>query len=692
MVQVLSSHQLHRSSSRFKVLAASALTVAVAAGCSPSSQTTEESPLVAPSERRALLVSIDSLNEAILKNTLSREQVPHFYELFELGACTEYAQPSFPSVTASGHSALWTGAYGDVTQITGNTSHRLPRDQNTVMSLVSGYDADNSAAEPIWVTAALDGRPAGGHHVTQAPQLPGFPARVGEQSSQALADQARIADAYTQDNLTVMNGYNLQVNFDAAMSADDVEWLAEGQWENLAALGLASLSAALDSNENAGVTPRFFRWENRVGAFYGVFYGDSQYDRVAVNTAPNGEGAIVAIAHPVEDTPPQNRELARFFSEPLQVATEQGNTFLRLRLFEAAEDGSDFLLYHPAMHVMDINHPEQRERYDAQVRGWFGNSSTRLYSRGGFGTPLFQDGDGTAEARFLETAELSTRIFNKGSSFFWNELGVDLLVDYFPLGDSIDHTIAGYLAPDSPAYNSAHAPRARELRTRAWELVDMRLQHLMSLISGPESALFVGGDHGMRPSWRDFLPNVLLQEAGLQVLDDNGMIDLSQSLAVSPNAYWITVNTTEWRGGIVPEEEKSMVIARIVEALENLTDENGERVVERVYIASEHPELGLGGAAGGDVYWETARGYGPSRNVNGDSPINPNARIFAGHSHASTSPDMYTVTCAFGQHFPARRIPASRLIDMAPTVADYLGIPTPPHAVGTSLYPALRGE
>ncbi|WP_198679664.1 alkaline phosphatase family protein [Aliidiomarina minuta] len=679
--------QMPYSRKLISTLVLSTLAFTGISACSPSGETettASESAPVAPEQRRALLVSIDSLNEAILKQNLTRNEAPNFYQLFAQGACTEYAQAAFPSVTAAGHSAIWTGAYGNVTQVTGNTSHRLPRDQGTVMNLTSGFDSDNAAAEPIWVTAALNNRSAGGHHVTQAPNVPGFPARVGEPDEQALADQARIASAYEQDNLTVMNGYNIQVNFDSALSADDVEWLDDAEWQNLSALDI-------DFN-NAEVSPRYFQWENRAGAFYGVFYGKNQYDRVAVNTRPDGEGAIIAVAHPVEDSSPEGRTLARFFSEPLTVATEKGNTFLRLRLFDAAEDGSDFLLYHPAMHVTDINHAEKRDRYDEQVRGWFGNASSRLYSRGGLGTPLFEDGDGTAEARYLETAELSTRIFNKGSSFFWNELGVDLLVDYFPLGDAIDHTLSGYFAKESPAYNEEHATRAHELRNRTWQLVDMRLGHLMALTQGPESALFVAGDHGMRPSWREFLPNVLLQKAGLQVLDSNGMVDLSQSLAVSPNAYWITVNTTEWRHGIVAEEDKDDVIARIVEALENLTDDNGEPVIKRVYIADEHPELGLGGAAGGDVYWETVRGYSPSRQMRADSPVNTDARIFAGHSHASTSPDMYTATCAFGQHFPARRIPASQLIDIAPTISDYLQIPAPIHARGRSLYPELTAS
>src|SRR5690554_142324 len=161
---------------------------------------------VAPEQRRALIVSIDSLNERNLLSSVPRNKIPSFHQLFEQGACTEFAQPAFPSVTAAGHSAIWTGAYGNVSNISGNSAHRLPRNENTVMSLVSGYDADNASAEQIWITAALNGRSAGGHHATQAPRIPGFPSRVGTPTDSALADQARIANAYEQPQLNVMNG------------------------------------------------------------------------------------------------------------------------------------------------------------------------------------------------------------------------------------------------------------------------------------------------------------------------------------------------------------------------------------------------------------------------------------------------------------------------------------------------------
>jgi hypothetical protein len=46
---------------------------------------------------------------------------------------------------------------------------------------------------------------------------------------------------------------------------------------------------------------------------------------------------------------------------------------------------------------------------------------------------------------------------------------------------------------------------------------------------------------------------------------------------------------------------------------------------------------------------------------------------------------MFTAFCALGGGFEAGRIPAVRTTVVAPTVAAYTGIPTPPDAVGESV-------
>lgn len=627
-------------------------------------------------EQRAILISIDAFNESILRQHLTAEQTPALFQVFEQGACTEYTQPMFPSVTAAGHASIWTGAYGNVHNITANAAHVLPRDQHTATATTSGFSANNLSAEPIWISAGYSGQRVGGHHATQGPGKPGFQPRSGERSGQQQANYERVVAGYELPSVQVMNGYNKQIDGHGLLTADDVEWKDVSDWRNTRSLGVT-------------VEPKAFTFSNRAGTFHGLIYGANGYDRMAIATTPDIQQAVITIAQPVETEPFAGRTLARHFSEPLAVDTDSGRTYLRTRLFEMSSNGEDFLLYHTPMHIMDTNHDEVEDAYNQYVQGWFGNSATRVYTSGGFGPTRLQGGDGTAEARYLETAELLTRVFNKGSEFFWQQQQVDLMVDYFPLGDSIDHSLFTLMDPQWPGYDAEIGGYMKDMRNRVWRLVDIRLQHLLELASDADATTFVAGDHGMASTWMEFRPNLLLQAAGLQVLDANGDIDLSRSKAVAPTGYWMTINTTDWRDGIVAPEDKNAVIDEVVAALQGARDAQGNALIEQVFLASEHPELGLGGAAGGDVYWAERKGYRSSRTTQGNA-YSAEASPLGWHSLASTNPQMQTVTCVYGHGFTPKRVPAARLIDIAPTVSEYLSIPAPAHSQGRSLLRQMR--
>lgn len=653
--------------SKMPVFALSLSSLAVLAACSSSPT---------PTDNRAILVSIDSLNERILREYLTAEQAPGLYQVFDQGACTEFAQPMFPSVTAAGHAAIWSGVYGNINNISANAVHALPRDRHTAIETRSGFDSANLSAEPIWISAGYQGKRVGGHHATQGPGEAGFPARTGERDQARQAEFERVNSGYDLAQVQVMNGYNIEVEGHQVLSADDIEWTDTNTWRGLSSLGVT-------------VEPRAFTFSNKAGTFYGLIYGSNRYDTLALATTPDIDQAVFSKLHAGEDEPLGERELARHFSAPLAVDTPQGRVFVRNRLFELSANADEFMLYLSPMHVMDTNHDDVQQAYEDYVQGWFGNSATRVYTGGGFGPTRMQGGDGTAERRYLETAELLTHVFNKGSSFYWQEQDVELLVDYFPLGDSIDHSLMTYFTPEWPGYDEQIANYMLELRNQTWQLVDIRVQHLLRLAESKGAATFVAGDHGMRGSWLEFRPNVLLQEAGLQVLDADGNIDLTLSKAVAPTGHWVTINTTEWRDGIVAPEDKEAVIAEVIEALSGAQDANGGTVLDRIYIAGEHPELGVGGAAGGDIYWAEAYGYRSSRTTRGESYVG-DAGPLGWHSLASTDPYMRTVTCAYGSGFESKRVPASKLIDVAPTVSDYLGIHPPAQSQGNSLLRQLR--
>lgn len=647
-------------------------TMALGAGVILTACATGQQP---DSQQRAILLSIDALNQSILRETLDAGSAPALFNIFDHGACTESARPMFPSVTAAGHAALWTGVYGNVNNISANTVHALPRSEHYATDTISGFSSANLSAEPIWISAGLAGVKVGGHHTTQGPNLAGLPARTGQRSAQQQTSYDRMAEGYALESVQVMNGYNKKIASEAVLSGSDVIWHDQA-WANTSQIGVT-------------VEPRAFTFNNPAGTFYGLVYGQNRYDKIALNSRPDVAGAVIIEYAEVENEPLTGRELAQHFSAPLRIENEAGTVFMRARLFDLNANGSDFMLYHSALHVIESSNIELLEAYNNEVQGWIGNSSTYLYRSGSFGTPFYEGGDGTAEARYLETAELLTRVFNTGSEFFWKQRQVDLLVDYFPLGDSIDHTLLAYLDASTPLYSPELAQTAAEFRKKVWQLVDLRVGHLADLAVSGDAALFLAGDHGMTSTWREFYPNRLLQAAGLQVLDAEGQVDLTRSKAVAPAGQWITVNSTEWKGGIVPESEKAAVIADIVAALENLQDSDGQPVIERIYLAEEHSELGMGGAAGGDIYWQEARGYRSSRNARSGQVIKQGG-LQGSHSFASTNPAMQTVTCGYGEGFSPKTLPASRLIDVAPTVSDYLNVPAPSHSAGKSLLRDMR--
>ncbi len=623
----------------------------------------------------AILVSIDALNEDIMRYTLTRDQVPALYEIFDSGACAEYAISAFPSLTAPSHSSIWTGAYGDVTGISGNSQHRLPRNEFTITDRWTGFHYDPLSAESIWLSAARSGMKVAAHQTTQAPGVPGYLPRKGERTNELVERRSEAEEILAGDHVMAFNGYNRMIAGDAVLNAEDVTWMEAADWSGLEEL-------------NSGVDPKGFSFENEAGVFYGLLYGDDHYDSVLISNETDFSGAVHAYAAEPESELHQKESLAQHFSEALKIPVDNGSVFLRVRLFDVEEDGSDFMLFHPRLQVMEANNSDLRQEYDQAVRGWIGNSALGVYRNGGFGTTYMDGGNGTAERRYLETAELITRQFMRGAEWLWNEKDPQFLLDYFPLSDSIDHTIWGYLEESAPMFDEVLAGKIKSFRADVWGYTDMRVRHLMDLAAEKNAAFFITGDHGMRSSWNVFNPNAALKGAGLLVLTEDGDVDLSQTKALAPNGYWITINTEEWSEGIVPLDERDNVIQEVKDALNHVRTPEGESVVTAIYTAEEHPDLGLGGAAGGDVYWGLKEGFRSSFSTRANNAIEE-ADLRTGHGFPSTDPDMYTAFCAQGGGFTTNRIDGVKTIDIAPTVADYLGISAPRDARGVSVLEQL---
>lgn len=634
-------------------------------------------------QRRAIVVSFDAFSESRLRSSVDRAAAPTFYSLFERGACAAYARPAMPSLTAPSHASIWTGTWGDVSGISANNQPILPRDQHSLTELASGFASAGLRAEPIWVTASLTGMRVAGHHPTQAPGVPGYPQLSGWDRDTSL-DRLRVRaeSALARPTAHVLNGYNRQVSSDLVLTErTHSPRVPATRWRGLGRLG------------PLGTSHREIAWRIGRDSVFALFYGSgSSYTHVVVAARErDASTGVIAQAISADTSRPAGRPLARYFSDPLEIPLEggvaAGRVVLRVRLFALAPDASSYLLFQPSLSVVESNHPQTAVEYASAIGGWLGNSATGPYERGAFGRTVMNGGDGTAEARYLETAELLTRQSMRGVEWLWNTHRPTLLLDYFPLIDNFEHAVYGYVDPASPRYDAAIASRVQELRRRAWALADLRLAHLRRLQRAAglsTTALFVSGDHGMRSLWRTFRPNVALARAGLLATDTAGRIDLSRTRALSPNGYWVNANRVAWEGGIVQQAEEASVLAAAEQALLAARGIDGAPVVTRVFRAAEHDSLGLGGPVGGDLYYELGPGYSWTSSARG-AVVEEMPEPDANHGFPSVSPDMYTVLCTEGLAFPARRLGPARTIDVAPTVAEWLGITPPSTARGRSL-------
>jgi hypothetical protein len=627
-------------------------------------------PPTATDARRAILVSFDALNERRARATIPAAALPAFTALFDGGACAASARPAFPSVTAPGHAALWTGTYGRVNGIAANGMPRLPRGANAITSFVSGYFVDNLRAEPIWITAARAGLAVTGQHVTQAPGAPGYPG--DDRDEPALAARRREArEVLALDRLLVMNGYNV-------LRAPSLV-LDEQSHPPRPAAGWAGLDAL-----PGGVPPLEIAWAAGGDSLFGLLHGARAYDRVLLAASRDAARGTVAVVAAEETAPVTgDRPLARHFAAPLVLPTREGTVALTGRLFALSPDGRRYTLLVPELRPVEGNHADATDAYVRAIGGWYGNGALSAYRAGRLGRILAEGGDGTAERRYVESLELLVRQFQRGAEWLWRTRAPNLHLDYLPLIDEVDHEWFGWVDSTAAPHDRALAARLAPHRVRAWQLADRYLAALQALVAGdPDALLVVSGDHGMRSYWLGFRPNVALRQAGLLALDSAGRLDLSRTRAYSPNGYFILLNRTAWQGGIVTPAEERAVLDAAEQALLAVRTPEGAPLVTRTW-RSDAPgadSLGLGGPSGGDLYYDVARGYMWNAGLTGEVAA-PLRGIQATHGFPSTSPEMHTVLCAWGDGVTPRRIGPARSADAPLVVADWLGAPRPPDAM-----------
>jgi hypothetical protein len=607
-----------------------------------------------PPPSGVLLVSLDGLGYQIWSQDPVAAELTALREIADSGVVAAGVQPAFPSSTANSHAAIWTGCYGDRNGLTANDAPIAPRAEHSVLERRKGYLSDGLIAEPIWVTAARQGVRVVANQVTQ-----GYPFLT-----QNTGGPMPLAPV-------VINGYQTRtISKHRVVKAADVTAEPEAVWRPVLPASAKPV--------------RYFCWTESGFTLHAALAADSPtaYNRVYLALDPRGGPRVSAIAAALEDTPPRQRALARNFSDGLPLE-ENGAVagVVYFRLFEVAPDGADFLLYQTAVQELALydgsaQAGQVRAQLLREAGGFLGNGPVSLMVPGAFGATGARGGDGTSERRYLEAAELLIRQSYRQAQWLARHYDPQLFINYLPFPDEADHEWLGRAAQGEPT--------ARACRTWIYAAINCYVHELAALAGPADHVLFVS-DHGMAPVTHHLRVNRILQDAGLLTLTKEGRIDAAHSQA----SYFynsILVHTDDWQDGKVPRGEKEAVIQRVESALGAVSDPaTGRPVITQFF----HPEkvgeqFGIRGETCGDLYFDFLPGFSASADLTG-RPVEKMEVPRGVHGFYPLRPDMLSSLIGRGPKLPqAAAWPRRRSIDIAPLVADLLGIAPPAQSHGIS--------
>lgn len=254
--------------------------------------------------------------------------------------------------------------------------------------------------------------------------------------------------------------------------------------------------------------------------------------------------------------------------------------------------------------------------------------------------------------------------------------------------DTAQHS---YLADFDPDGDSPQDPIAVTIISRSYQIADDLLGKFLNIMT-PDDHLLIVSDHGHVPNRRIASVERRLVEAGLAYFDPERLpaevIDRRRSRVYTLSPHQLAINLENRNDtGIVKLRDFFRIVREARDALLDWKDPaTGDRVVAYALINDDQSLLGYFGPRRGDVLFLFNQGYGWGT-PNGHSTIGPGDGSANHGSQLPTAKTMRSSNLAtIGAIGPRISVSYERdssvkgylsLLDVAPLIAELLGIPTP---------------
>ena len=629
-----------------------------------------------------ILISFDGAQPEVVDRLLRQGKLPKnggFASLIREGTTAKGLTSVLPTLTATNHIAIATGAFPERTNIPMNTFHKT---EDPLARTTSGFAAE-IGAETLWEAAKRQGKKV----ITIA--FAGADGRGdARRGDQTLGFGVRIGFSFVKS----MNG----THFDAASAS---AWNLAGQACEFrkANIGTVTANQVFFQTFNQG------RVSVNVLACDTVFDGQERYDTAFFDfdkdigngfIARMGQGDWAPFALPVIAQPP----------DPAFPDQGRGIVGAWVKLLSFDPTLSAFNLY-----LGDITHnvgfPQSFvDEIDDALGFWPGEPD------------FFQLEAGRIdETTYMDQLERLADYLKDGIMLAMKNHPFDLLMGYQVQTDEAGHEFSLVDPRQQTFEDGAKRQRFAANLERAYRTADRNLEQIIEGANLRKTNVIAVSDHGMAPLHTVGFPNRILRAASLVSVTATGQVNPATSMANAVTSggaanVYINLQGREPSGIVLPEQYEDAQ-NQIENAFKAINDPVTNESVFTIILKKPREEQfrlkssNFGGDQGkkrrrgerdfhvfsedtGDVVIVTAPGYHLDFNAGTGTSVGnffQPSTFFGQHGYDPRLPEMKAIFYAAGPNFKQRTLKEVDNVDVAPTVAELLDIKPPMDAQGKKL-------